>query len=133
MKTYIITVNGKSYEVAVEEKDGSQAVKPAVASAMSAPAKPAVQSAAPAVPVSQSKEKKPAVEGGTQVAAPMPGKIISVKVNVGDTVKADQELIIMEAMKMHNPILSSGDGVIKQILVKPGDAVQTGNVLIVLG
>lgn len=121
MKKYIITVNGKSYEVAVEEKDDSQAGKTAAVPAASV-VKPATVQSAPAAA---------AVEGGRHILAPMPGKVISVKVNAGDTVKADQELIVMEAMKMHNPILSSGDGVIKQILVKPGDAVQTGNVLIV--
>ena len=63
----------------------------------------------------------------------MPGKIISLTVSVGDTVKNGQELLIMEAMKMHNPVLANADGTVKEILVKAGDAVQAGSPLVVIG
>ena len=64
------------------------------------------------------------------INAPMPGKIISVKVKVGDTVKADQELVMMESLKMQNPIRTRNEGVVKEIFVKDGDKVQTGNPLL---
>ncbi len=121
MKTYNITVNGKTYEVSVEEKCGTSKAAPVGA-------QPAF-----VVGISSQVVPKPVIAGGKSVTAPMPGKVISIKVNLGDVVKADQELIIMEAMKMHNPILAPSNGVVKEILVKTGDAVQTGNVLVVLG
>ncbi len=64
------------------------------------------------------------------INAPMPGKIISVKVKVGDTVKADQELVMMESLKMQNPIRTRNEGVVKEMFVKDGDKVQTGNPLL---
>lgn len=128
MKNYSITVNGKTYEVAVEEKGGSAA--PKVAHTPTSVPAPAPVAAAPAPKAAAT----PAAGGaGTKIAAPMPGKIIAVKVSVGDSVKNGQELIIMEAMKMHNPVLASADGVVKEILVKAGDPVQAGTVLAVIG
>ncbi|MDU2066644.1 MAG: biotin/lipoyl-containing protein [Sporomusaceae bacterium] len=132
MKNYSITVNGQTYEVAVEEIGGVAApAAPKAAAPVAAPkAAPAPVAAAPApAPKAAPKAGGP----GTKVASPMPGKIISVKVNVGDAVKNGQELIVMEAMKMHNPVLSSADGVVKEILVKAGDPVQAGTPLVVVG
>jgi 3-methylcrotonyl-CoA carboxylase alpha subunit len=64
------------------------------------------------------------------INAPMPGKIISVKVKVGDSVKKDQPLLTMESLKMENAIRTRTDGVVKEIYVKVGDQVQTGNSLV---
>jgi biotin carboxyl carrier protein len=64
------------------------------------------------------------------INAPMPGKIISIKVKVGDSVKKDQELLMMESLKMENAIRTRNDGVVKEIFVKAGDQVQTGNPLV---
>ncbi|MDR3591179.1 MAG: hypothetical protein P4N41_16120 [Negativicutes bacterium] len=66
------------------------------------------------------------------ISAPMPGKIISVKVSVGDSVTKGQELIIVEAMKMHNPVLATGDGVVREIYIKAGDPIQTGTALLLV-
>jgi biotin carboxyl carrier protein len=71
--------------------------------------------------------------GGATINAPMPGKVIAVKVKVGDSVKNGQELIIVEAMKMHNPVLTATDGVVQELFVKPGDPIQTGTPLISIG
>jgi glutaconyl-CoA/methylmalonyl-CoA decarboxylase subunit gamma len=131
MKNYSITVNGKTYEVAVEEKGGTAA--PKVAAHTAAPA-PAPRPAAAPAPAPAPKAAAPSAGGpGTKVAAPMPGKIISLKVSVGDSVKNGQELLVMEAMKMHNPVLANADGAVKEILVKAGDPVQAGTVLVVIG
>lgn len=66
------------------------------------------------------------------VKAPMPGKILDVLVNVGDQVKEDDELVILEAMKMENPIYAPADGTIKEIKVKAGDSVDTDQLMIVI-
>jgi acetyl-CoA carboxylase biotin carboxyl carrier protein len=67
------------------------------------------------------------------VMAPMPGKILEVLVNVGDSVKEDDELVILEAMKMENPIYAPADGTIKEIKVKANDSVDTDQLMIVIG
>jgi biotin carboxyl carrier protein len=64
------------------------------------------------------------------IKAPMPGLIIDLKVKVGDTVKAGDSLLILEAMKMENMLKSPGDGVVKSVKVKKGDAVEKNQVLI---
>jgi biotin carboxyl carrier protein len=133
MATYTITVNGKSYDVTVEKKGGAAA--PAVKAAPAAAAAPAPASAAAPAPAAAPAAPKaaPAAGGAGTISAPMPGKIIKVMVNVGDSVKKGQELIIVEAMKMHNPVLAGSDGVVKEIFVKAGDPIQTGAALISVG
>lgn len=69
----------------------------------------------------------------TAVTAPMPGKIVKILVNVGDQVAEDDELLILEAMKMENPIFASGGGKVNEIKVKEGDAVNADQVLMVIG
>jgi acetyl-CoA carboxylase biotin carboxyl carrier protein len=67
-----------------------------------------------------------------EIKAPMTGKIISIVVNLGDKVNADDEVVIMDAMKMEIPVQSPTDGTVKEIMVKEGDSVKTDQVLIVL-
>jgi len=67
-----------------------------------------------------------------EIKAPMTGKIISIVVNAGDEVKAEDEVVIMDAMKMEIPVYAPVDGVIKEIKVKEGDSVKTDQILIVL-
>lgn len=69
----------------------------------------------------------------TEVLAPMPGKILEVKVKVGDAVKEDDELLILEAMKMENPIYAPENGTVTEISVSAGQNVETDQVLIILG
>lgn len=68
----------------------------------------------------------------SEVTAPMAGKVIDVKVNVGDTVSEDDELLILEAMKMEMPIVAPASGKIKEIKCKKGDAVGADDVLVVI-
>jgi biotin carboxyl carrier protein len=68
-----------------------------------------------------------------EVKAPMPGKILEVLVKVGDQVKEDDEVVMLEAMKMENPIYAPVDGTVAEIKVKANDSVETEQVLIVLG
>ena len=123
MRKFNITVNGKSYEVDVEEVGGVQAPVQA-APVQAAPAAPKAPAAAPAAP------KSAPVAGATQVKAPMPGTIVSVKVNVGDTVKKDDVVAVLEAMKMENEIFAGVDGKVVGVSAGAGDAVQSGDVLV---
>lgn len=67
-----------------------------------------------------------------EVLAPMPGNIIEILVKVGDKVKEDDELIILEAMKMENPICAPADGTVKEIKVNEKDVVEADQLLIIL-
>lgn len=71
-------------------------------------------------------------EGGSSspVKAPLPGKIMTVKVKSGDIVKKGDVILVMEAMKMENNVLAEKDGVVETIKVQPGDSVLEGDVLI---
>lgn len=68
----------------------------------------------------------------SEVTAPMAGKVIDVKVNVGDTVSEDDELIILEAMKMEMPLVAPTSGKVKEIKCKKGDSVGADDVLVVI-
>ncbi|MBR1423404.1 MAG: acetyl-CoA carboxylase biotin carboxyl carrier protein subunit [Ruminococcus sp.] len=122
MKRYNITVNGKAYDVAVEEVDAGSA--PAVAAAPAAATAPA---AAPAP------AKAAPVADGTKVTAPMPGTILDIKVAVGDTVQSGQAVCVLEAMKMENDVNAPCDGKVLSINTTKGSSVETGAVLAVIG
>ncbi len=68
----------------------------------------------------------------TDISAPMPGKICEVKVNPGDAVIEDQEVLVLEAMKMEMPIVATAAGTVKSVNCSEGDAVQGGDVLVVI-
>lgn len=124
---YVVTLNGKNYEVEVEESEAVlTSVSDAPAAAPAAPA-PAAASAAPATPAAN------VGTDGEKVVAPMPGTILSVNVAPGATVKAGDSVITLEAMKMENEIVAPVDGTVKQILVQKGSTVSTDDVLAVIG
>lgn len=124
MKKYNVNVNGTMYEITLEVVDSADVPAPAAAPAPAAPAAPAPV-AAPA-PAAASGE-------GEQVNSPMPGNILAVNVKVGDTVKAGQVLMILEAMKMENEIMAGVDGKIVSLNVQKGSTVETGELLCVIG
>lgn len=126
MRKFNISVNGKKYEVEVEEVGGASAPVSAPKSAAPAP-KPA----APAAAKPAAKAAPPA--GSTVVKAPMPGTIVSIKVNAGDTVKKGDVLVILEAMKMENEIMAPQDGKVVAVNASNGASVNTGDALISLG
>lgn len=144
---YVATINGKKYEVEVEkleaykslDRDGVAApAAPVLAApaakrpaAAPAPAPAAAPAPAPAAAPAPAPAAAPAA-GGTTIEAPMPGKILNVKVSAGQAVKYGEVVIIMEAMKMETEIVAPADGTVSQILVKAGDAVDTGAALVAL-
>jgi len=69
----------------------------------------------------------------SEITAPMGGKVIDVKVKVGDSINDGDEVLILEAMKMELPVVATDSGSVKEIKCKKGDAVEADSVLIVLG
>lgn len=131
MKQFNITVNGKVYEVVVEEVGAVTAPRaaapaPAPAAAAPAPAAPA-PAAAPAAPAPAAPAAAPT---GKTVSSPMPGTILDIRVKAGDSVKNGDVLVILEAMKMENEIMADGDGVVANILTTVGASVNSGDALI---
>lgn len=121
MKNLIVTVNGVAYNVTVEEGTGTAAASAPVAAAPDAAPAPAAAPAAPAAPAGAA--------GSVTVTAPMPGNILDVKVKAGDSVKAGDTLLILEAMKMENEISAPQDGTIASVNVRKGDVVNSGDLL----
>ena len=68
----------------------------------------------------------------SEITAPMGGKVIDIKVNVGDSVNEGDEVVVIEAMKMELPVVATASGTVKEIKCKKGDAVEADAVLIVL-
>ena len=122
MRNFIITVNGKNYEVGVEEV-GAGAQAPAVVSApKEAPQAAAAAAAAP--------KAAPAV--GEKVVSPFPGLIKNLLVAEGAAVKKDQPVLVLEAMKMDNDITAPCEGVVSFCVAK-GANVESDTVLFVIG
>ena len=124
---YVVTLNGKNYEVEVTECD---AVLLNVTDAVAAPAPVAAPAAA--APVAAPAAAAPVAGDGTKVPSPMPGTILSVNVSVGQAVKTGDVLMVLEAMKMENDIVAPCDGTVKQLLVNKGSTLNTDDVLAVL-
>ena len=71
-------------------------------------------------------------DAGVTIKAPMPGLVVKVEVNVGDSIERGQGIAVVEAMKMENEVRAQGGGVVKDIRVKNGQAVEKGEVLVVI-
>ena len=142
---YAATLNGKKYEVEIERVDeyrpldrGAQVSAPApILAAAPAPKAAPAPAAAPAPKAAPAPAPAPAPAaapsaGGQTVEAPMPGKILDIKVKVGDAVSYGQCVIVMEAMKMETEIVAPAAGTVAAINVSTGDSVETGAVLVTL-
>jgi biotin carboxyl carrier protein len=153
MNKYQYKVQGVDYDVEIEEVEGNvakvnvngirfdvelkqpinptsslkkvriEAPKPVARPAIPTAAPAAAPTAAPAAPAG----------AGSPIKAPLPGTIIEVKVNVGDTVKQGDCVLVLEAMKMQNNIESEYEGTVTSITVKQGETVMEGAVLLTIG
>ena len=123
-KKYIVTVNGVSYEVVVEDADPNAVYSAAPAEEKKPEPAPAAAPAAPA---------PAAPADGLKINAPLPGNILKVEVAAGASVKKGDVLCILEAMKMENEIVAPQDGVIKTVAAVKGSSVNTGDLLFVIG
>lgn len=129
---YKVTLNSKVYEVEVEE--GTAMLVDEYEAYVPAPA-PAPVAAAPVPAAAPAPAPAPAAApqaAGEVVASPLPGTVLQVKVSAGETVKAGQLLLIIEAMKMENEVLAPRDGTVAQIVAAKGATVNTGDALVVL-
>lgn len=143
MKTYKFKINGNEYNVVINSTEGNLAYVNVngtdyVVEMENTPA-PQVQpttSPSNAAPANQQPTTKqaPATSGhGKTIQSPLPGVIISIKVNVGDTVKAGQTVAVLEAMKMENDILAESDGTVISVNVAKGDSVLEGAAIVTIG
>lgn len=112
IKVYKVKIGEKVYEVEVE----------------------AVNEVSGTIATPTKSESKPVQKAGngTKIEAPMQGLIVSVDVEVGQKVKAGDTLVVIEAMKMENPIVASVDGVIESIVVKKGDTIDGGALILTI-
>ena len=152
MNKYQYKVQGVDYDVEIEEVEGNVAkvvvngirfdvelkqpinptstLKKVRVEAPKPVARPAIPTAAPAAAPAA-----PAAPtgSGSPVKAPLPGTVTELKVNVGDTVKQGDVVLVLEAMKMQNNIESEYNGTVTSITVKQGETVMEGSVLLTIG
>ncbi len=138
MKRYNVTVNGNTYQVEVEEVKG-EFTQPGAPVATPAPAAVAPQQpvatpqpVAPAPTEAPKPVAKSSNATGEKIECPMPGTIVKVNVTEGASVKKGDVLVVLEAMKMENEIMSPVDGTIAQVNVVKGVAVNSGDLLVVI-
>lgn len=128
---YKVTLNGKVYEVEVEKGEAViqaeyEAALPAAAPVAPVAAPAPVQAQAPAAPAASA----PAAPAGAgTVLSPLPGNINEIRFSAGQTVKAGDVVIILEAMKMENEVVAPKAGTLSKIHVQKGAVVNTGDPL----
>lgn len=136
MKKYKITVNGKTYDVVVEEvsESGGNAKEELTRVVEKTNVLPQVTSNVEQ-PIATPSEPKKVVdlENATPIKSAMPGTILALNVQVGDSVKKGDIVLILEAMKMENEIEATVDGVVKAIDVEQGASVSEGDILLQIG
>jgi len=126
-----VNVNGMDYDVRINDYPSAAPSQTMMPSPVLPPRVPAAPAAAPQRAVTPPPPPE-TLSGGNVVKAPMPGLILDVQVRAGDSVKAGQTVIIMEAMKMENSINVKIDGTVKEIHVQKGAQVMTGHTLLVV-
>lgn len=132
MKKLRVTVDGKVYEVIVEELEGSPSV-PGAPTPQVSPQGARLGGAPVAPPAPAASSSAPASAGPGDVPSPLAGKVVVINCSVGQQVAAGDTLITLEAMKMNTFVQAPSAGTIKAILVKEGDAVQEGQPLVSIG
>jgi biotin carboxyl carrier protein len=126
MKAFTVTVNGKAYDVAVDETGANGKTQPTT------PAKAEESVAVKPVASAATPPNSAAESGEIPVNAPLTGTIMSLKVKPGDAVQNGQALLTLEALKMENEIVAPQAGVIKEINVQIGKTVNVGDIMLTL-
>ena len=137
MPTFKIQTDGHEYEALVTS-DGSGGARVTVAgrtfhvSAAEAPEAPTARQTPVVSPsaAAAATGPAPASVGGSTIAAPIPGTVLEILVQAGDSVRAGQKVLVLEAMKMENDITATRDGVVAEVLVTAGDQVRDRQPLI---
>ena len=126
-----VNVNGIRFDVALKQPiNPTSTLKKVHIEAPKPVARPAVAPAAPAAPTA---DKPMAAGTGSAVKAPLPGTVLDIKVNVGDTVKVGDIVLVLEAMKMKNNIESEFEGTVTSNVVKQGESVMEGAAMMTIG
>lgn len=132
LRKFKIAIDGKEYLVEMEEIGGvQQPVQAPVAAAPAAPVAAPAEQAAPA-PAPAPAAAPVSAASGDAMTAPMPGTILRLLVNIGDEVKENQPLMILEAMKMENEVVANHAGKVAGIHVNQGQVVNAGDALITI-
>jgi biotin carboxyl carrier protein len=138
MKKYRITVNGKTFDVDVEEVDAQKFTHSSMSSPVAAAPAPAPVPA-PRAEAAQTHAPSPAAArpaapagGATAMKSPLPGKILKVMATPGSSWKKGDTLLIIEAMKMENEILAPRDCTVEEVAVEANQTVKTGDLLLKL-
>ena len=121
-----MTVDGKAYAVEFKGDRRSSTAKP-TRSRHGRHAAPAAAAPAPAASVPEAPAA--AAGGDTEIAAPVPGIILRITAQAGQAIKAGDEILVMEAMKMEMPIKAPSDGTVASILVAQAQKINTGDIL----
>ncbi len=128
MKTFRVKVNGKEYEVEIEEV-GKTTEQTASGKSQQNAAPQASQSAIASTPKTTVTTQNPA---NGEISAPMPGTILRLTCTNGQTVKRGDTILVLEAMKMENEIQTPADGKVESINVSEGQSVNAGDILVQL-
>lgn len=123
-QTIELELNGTPYQVEVDKQIKQTPKKVVLANRQASPSPAAVETTQTVTPKHTG--------GANTIKSPLPGTILDVFVNVGDTVKAGQKLMLLEAMKMENQIDADRDGVIKSVGVRKGDVIMEGDILVTI-
>jgi pyruvate carboxylase subunit B len=127
------TVNGKTYRIDVKEGIvAAETAAPAQAAPVASAPAPHAESKAAPQPAPAAKPAAAPAANGTHVKAPLPGNILSVKVGVGSSVAVGDILLVLESMKMENPLKAPKSGIVAQLLAIPGNFVSDGETLVVI-
>ena len=129
---YVITLNGKKYEVEVEQHEATAVYVGEAEAVQVAPAAPAAEEKAAAAPAQAAPAPAAPAGAGDPVKSPMPGTILDVRVSVNQAVKEGDVLFILEAMKMENEIVAPRAGTITSVTAEKGASVQTDQILATL-
>ncbi|WP_419044833.1 acetyl-CoA carboxylase biotin carboxyl carrier protein subunit [Enorma massiliensis] len=128
LRKFKISIDGTQYLVEMEEIGAPAGPAPVVAAPAAAP-EPAPAPAAEPAPAPAAAPSANAPAGAHVQEAPMPGTILDIHVNVGDTVEVNQPVMVLEAMKMESEIVAEQAGTIASINVAKGDMVNPGDLL----
>jgi biotin carboxyl carrier protein len=136
-REYVLHIGGKSYRVTIESQHNEEARvlvdgRPFIVQLRSTDQPPRPQPTAALAAAAPAEPRKPAAVSDKALRAPMPGVIRQILIKVGDTVKAGQALVVMEAMKMENELVAPVDGRVSAIAVSVGASLNTGDLIIVL-
>ncbi|MGN0348084.1 MAG: biotin/lipoyl-containing protein [Roseburia sp.] len=140
MKNYTITVNGKVYDVTVEEKGSAGAQKAAAnhaaanhaAANYTAANHTATETAAASQSLAQQTPQPSGSAGAVKIEAGAAGKVFQIALSVGDSVKKGDTIMQLEIMKMETPVVATEDGTVASIHVSVGDMVEAGTLLATL-